>query len=187
MPREAPRSQTKVEPGHPWGPFLREIDEKLAEAIQLQCLGGFVVTKYYGQGRETSDIDCIARIGSKPIDFAGAGSDLHKKYRVFLQYVTIVTPPCDYAGRLRRMFPEAPWKHLKLFALDATDLALSKLERNLDRDREDFQLLFRAGSIDLAVLERRYYQELRPYLLGNLDWHDKTLSLWLGIAKSIQS
>jgi hypothetical protein len=86
------------------------------------------------------------------IDFAGEGSDLHKKYRVYLQYVTIVTTPCDYADRLRRMFPEAPWKHLKLFALDATDLALSKLERNFDRDREDFQLLFRAGLIDLAIL-----------------------------------
>jgi Nucleotidyltransferase of unknown function (DUF6036) len=152
----------------------------------LQCLGGFVVTQHYGQGRETSDIDCIALIGSKAIGFAGDGSDLHKKYRVYLQYVTIATPPCDYAGRLQGMFPEAPWKHLKLFALDATDLALSKLERNFDRDREDFQLLFRADLIDLAVLEKRYYEELRPYLLSNLDWHDKTLSLWLGIAKSIR-
>jgi len=186
MPREASGSQIKVAPGHPWRSFLREIDEKLPGATQLQCLGGFVVTQYYGLGRETSDIDCIAEIGSKPIDFAGEGSELHKKYRVYLQYVTIVTPPCDYGGRLQRMFPAARWKHLNLFALEATDLALSKLERNLDRDREDFQLLFRAGLIDLAALERRYYEELRPYLLGNLDWHDKTLSLWLGIAKSIQ-
>lgn len=169
------------------GPFLRDIDEKLTEAIQLQCLGGFVVAQHYGQGRETSDTDCIAVIGSKLIDFAGEGSDLYEKYRIYLQYVTIVTPPCDYADRLQRMFPNAPWKRLRLFALDATDLALTKLERNLDRDREDFQLLFRAGLIDLAVLERRYYEELRPYLLGNLDWHDKTLSLWLGIAKSIQA
>jgi len=60
------------------------------------------------------------------------------------------------------------------------------LERNFDRDREDFQFLFRAGLIDLAILERRYYEELRPYLLGNLDCHDKTLSLWLDVAKSIQ-
>jgi len=186
MPHEIPRSQTKVEPGDPWGPFLREIDEKLAEPIQLQCLGGFVVTQHYGIGRETSDIDCVAVIGDKQINFAEAGSELHRKYRVYLQYVTIATLPCDYADRLQRMFPAAPWKHLTLYALDATDLALSKLERNVDRDREDFQLLFRAGLIDLAALERRYYEELRPYLLSNLDWHDKTLSLWLGIAKSIQ-
>jgi hypothetical protein len=185
MPRESPRSQTN-EPGNPWGAFLREIDEQLTETIQLQCLGGFAVTQYYGLGRDTSDIECIAVIGSKSIDFAGFGSELHKKYRLHLQYVAIVTVPCDYAGRLRRMFPQAPWKHLRLFALDATDLALSKLERNFDRDREDFQFLFRAGLIDLTILERRYYEELRPYLLGNLDWHDKTLSLWLGIAKQIQ-
>jgi uncharacterized nucleotidyltransferase DUF6036 len=186
MPREPPRSQNNIEPDYPWGPFLREIDGKLTEAIQLQCLGGFVVTQYYGVGRETSDIDCIVVFDSKTIDFAGEGSDLHKQYRLYLQYVGIVTLPCDYATRLRRMFPEAPWKHLQLFALDATDLALSKLERNLDRDREDFQLLYRAGLIDLGVLETRYYEELRPYLLNKLDWHDKTLSLWLNIAKSIQ-
>ena len=186
MPRETPRFRTNVEPGYPWGSFLREIDEKLTEPIQLPCLGGFVITQYYGLGRETSDIGCLVLLGSKPIDFAGEGSDLHKKYRVYLQYVGIATPPCDYADRLQRMFPEARWKHLKLFALDATDLALSKLERNLDRDREDFQLLFLAGLIDLAVLERRYHEELRPHLLSKLDWHDKTLNLRLGIAKSIQ-
>ena len=186
MAHESSRSQTEIEPGNPWGAFLREIDERLTEAIQLQCLGGFVVTQYYGHGRQTSDIDCIAVIGSKPIDFAGLGSELHKKYRLYLQYVTMATTPCDYASRLRRMFPQAPWKHLKLFALDATDLALSKLERNFDRDREDFQFLFRAGVIDLTTLETRYYEELRPYLLGNLEWHDKTLNLWLGMAKQIQ-
>lgn len=185
MPHETPRLQTRVEPGYPWAPFLCDIDEKLAAPIQLQCLGGFVVTQHYGLGRETSDIDCVAVIGERQINFAEAGSDLHRKYRVYLQYVTVATLPCSYADRLQSMFPKAHWKHLQLFALDATDLALSKLERNLDRDREDFQLLFRAGLINLGVLESRYYEELRPYLLGNLDWHDKTLSLWLGIAKSI--
>jgi hypothetical protein len=185
MPREAPSSPTIVEPGYPWGSFLREIDGKLTEEIQLQCLGGFVLTQYYGIGRQTSDIDCIVVLDSKTIDFAGEGSDLHKKYRLYLQYVGIATPPCNYASRLRRMFPEAHWKHLQLFALDATDLALSKLERNLDRDREDFELLYRAGFVDLETLEKRYYEELRPYLLNKLEWHDKTLSLWLRIAKSI--
>ncbi len=80
------------------------------------------------------------------------------------------------------MFPSTDWKHLQLWALDATDLALSKLERNFDRDREDFQCLARAGLIDLAVLEKRYHDELRPYLIGNLDWHDKTLGFWLRLA-----
>jgi hypothetical protein len=71
---------------------------------------------------------------------------------------------------------------LSLFALDATDIALSKLERNVERDREDFLRLARAGYIDPQVLKDRYYEELRPYLLSRLSWHDKTLQLWLEMA-----
>jgi hypothetical protein len=80
------------------------------------------------------------------------------------------------------MFPSAPWKRLQLFALDATDVALSKLERNAERDREDVIRLARAGHIDPNVLKQRYFEELRPYLLSKVPWHDKTLDLWLEMA-----
>jgi hypothetical protein len=139
------RATAPREPSHPWGPFLDAIDQKLTEQVQLQCLGGFVVTQYYGIDRGTSDIDCIVVLGSKAIDFAGEGSDLHRRYGPYLQYVAVVTPPCDYHTRLQRMFPSTTWQHLELWALDATNLALSKLERNFDRDREDFRLLARAS------------------------------------------
>jgi hypothetical protein len=81
-----------------------------------------------------------------------------------------------------RMFPSAPWKRLQLFALDATDVALSKLERNAERDREDVIRLARAGHINPNVLKQRYFEELRPYLLSKVTWHDKTLDLWLEMA-----
>jgi hypothetical protein len=77
------------------------------------------------------------------------------------------------------VFPSVPWKRLQLFALDATDVALSKLERNAERDREDVIRLARAGHIDPIVLKQRYFEELRPYLLSQVTWHDKTLDLWL--------
>lgn len=80
------------------------------------------------------------------------------------------------------MFPSAPWGRLKLFALDATDLALSKLERNAERDREDVLRLAQAGLLDPHVIKERYYAEQRPYLLSKLPWHDKTLELWLQMA-----
>ncbi|MBS0395366.1 MAG: hypothetical protein JSR54_12110 [Proteobacteria bacterium] len=80
------------------------------------------------------------------------------------------------------MFPAAPWQRLRLRGLEATDLALSKLERNAERDREDFQRLLRAGLIDVEALRVRYDAELRPYLLNRHDWHDQTLALWLRIA-----
>ena len=61
-------------------------------------------------------------------------------------------------------------------------MALSKLERNADRDREDFLWLARAGLLDLEAFKGRYFEEVRPYLLGNVPWHDKTVELWLTMA-----
>ena len=66
--------------------------------------------------------------------------------------------------------------------MDATDVALSKLERNADRDREDVVRLARAGHLDPRVLRERYFEELRPYLLSKIPPHDKTLDLWIEMA-----
>ena len=77
------------------------------------------------------------------------------------------------------MYPNSPWNNLRLFALDPTDVALAKLERNSDRDREDLIGLARAGFIDARVLKERYFAEVRPYLLSKIEWHDRTLDLWV--------
>jgi hypothetical protein len=186
MPHESMQSATV--PLEPWRSFLSELDCLLKGTVELRCLGGFVVTQQYGLGRETSDIDFLSVIAQSPEDnietLAGLGSALHRKYRLYMQHVTVATPPADYASRMTRMFPGADWKKLRLFALDATDIALSKLERNADRDREDFVRLTRAGHIDPQNLKERYYAELRPYLLSKHTWHDKTLELWLQMVQT---
>lgn len=177
-----------MEPAHPvppepWRSFLQDFDTRLRGAVALRCLGGFVVTQQYGIGCGTSDIDFLSVTAVSAEDnvevLGGLGSDLYKKYRVYLQYVGIATPPCDYADRLQCMFPKAQWTKLQLFALDPTDLALSKLERNSDRDREDVLRLAQAGYIDCGVLKARYFEEVRPYLLNKHEWHDQTLELWI--------
>jgi hypothetical protein len=186
MPPDEVRAPAADRPAEPWGSFLRDLDELLKGTIELRCLGGFVVTQHYGVGQTTSDIDFLTIFNQSPEDdiqaLAGLGSSLNRKYGLYVQYVGVVTPPADYAARLTRMFPAAPWRRLKLFALDPIDLALSKLERNADRDRADFLALAQAGYLDRDVFERRYHDELRPYLLSKHDWHDKTLQLWLEMA-----
>jgi hypothetical protein len=92
--------------------------------------------------------------------------------------VTVATPPESYGERLVPMFPGA-WAHLRLYALEAHDLALSKLERNFERDRDDVRQLARTGHLKPAILRERYYNELRPYLLAHQSRHDLTLQLWL--------
>lgn len=84
--------------------------------------------------------------------------------------------------------PAEPWRSF-LRELDARLMgqvvALSKLERNAERDREDFLRLVRAGRVNLEAFQARYFEEVRPYLLGNLPWHDKTVELWLSMASSL--
>jgi hypothetical protein len=60
-----------------------------------------------------------------------------------------------------------------MLALDPYDLALAKLERNLDHDREDVRFLAVAIPLDPRVLRDRYLQELRPFL-GNPTRSDLT-------------
>jgi hypothetical protein len=183
MPREGERPARYDKPPEPWQSFLRELDERLTEAIELHCIGGFVVSLYYGIGRQTADIDFLNVVPWNPgVDLeaiAGRGSELHHRYSLYLQRVTIANAPEGYAARLTPMFPSAGWKRLSLLAMDAHDLALSKLERNLERDRDDVLGLAVGGLLDAETLKTRYQEELRPYLIGNVEWHDKTIQLWL--------
>ena len=165
----------------PWDSFLRDLDEKATEETRLDCMGGFVVTQLYGFSRETSDLNVLViapKEQLKPLlELARQGGELHKKHKVYLDYVGIAKVREDYEGRLAEMFPKA-YKHLRLCALDPYDLALSKLERNIQRDRDDVKHLARSVPLDLDVLKERYAKELR-WQLGNPEREDLTLKLWI--------
>ena len=89
--------------------------------------------------------------------------------------------PDQYEARLREVFG-GRWGRLQLFALDPYDVALAKLERNLQRDRDDVAYLADAVPFDLEELRRRYVDELRPYL-GRPDREDLTLALWIELVE----
>jgi hypothetical protein len=102
---------------------------------------------------------------------------LHKKHRVYLDPVTIATAPDAYRTRLRPLFAGF-WKHVRLYALDPHDLALAKLERNFERDRDDVQRLVKAGLVSRERVLSLYHEEMRPYL-SRETWHDQTIQLWI--------
>ncbi|MFB3826080.1 MAG: DUF6036 family nucleotidyltransferase [Bryobacteraceae bacterium] len=165
----------------PWGSFFAGIDEALRTPVELHCIGGFAMAMLYGLPRPTADVDCltVTPIGETAAleVIAGRGSALHNKYGIYVQHVGIVTVPENYAERLKPIFPKA-YRRLAMNGLDAHDLALSKLERNSARDREDVRYLGKAVPLDPALLESRYRLELRPYLVTP-ERHDAVLRLWL--------
>ena len=166
----------------PWHSFLTELNQAASEEVCLHCMGGFVVTQLYGLARPTADVDVLSIVPlsqrAELLQKGGKGSELHQKYRVYLDYVTVASYPSDYDERLVEMFP-GTHKRLRLFALDPYDLALTKLSRNIERDRDDVKYLARTIPFDLEVLKQRYQTEFRPYVIGDPDQHDLTLDLWI--------
>lgn len=165
----------------PWLSFLRELDQIAKSTVRLDCIGGFVVTTLYGLSRTTADIDVLEIAPRSASDafakVAMLGGPLFKKYGVYLDRVTVTQAPYEYESRLQEMFP-GTFRHLHLMALDPYDLALTKLERNIERDRRDVTFLARSIPFDLDILRERYQTELRPFL-GNPKREDLSLELWI--------
>lgn len=167
-------------PPEPWRSFFHDVDQELQAPVELHCFGGFVLIQAYGVARTTNDVDFInvLPVQHQPLSMlAGQGSPLHRKYQVYLDPVTVSIAPDSYHDRLIPLFP-GTWERIKLFALEAHDLALAKLERNYERDRDDVLQLAKSGHLNRETLQARYQDELRPYLF-NEDRHDLTLALWI--------
>lgn len=138
------------------------------------------MTQLYGFRRPTVDLDVVAiipRSEREHFEMALRGGELHKKLGVYLDIASITQLPQDYEDRLTEMY-KGLYSHLRLAAVDPYDLALSKIERNVDRDRDDMLYLARAVPFDLGLLRARYVKELRPYL-NRPEREDLTLELWI--------
>ncbi len=169
----------------PWKSFFAAIDETLNEEIRLEILGGFVITVLYDAPRTTAVVDIVSVIPNTQtrnlIEVSGFGSPLHKKHGVYLDRVGIATLPENYQDRLTEIFANS-FQNLKFLTLDPYDIALAKIERNIDRDREDVKFLAKAVPFDLRILEERYFKELRP-MLGIPEREDVTLRLWIDMSE----
>ncbi len=183
MPDKSAFAGSRESPPEPWRSFLKKLDQLVKERIDLHCVGGFAATLQFGLSRTTSDIDILPAIPREQLAeldrLGGQGSDLRQTFNVYLHPVTIATYPEDYESRLERMWPNFKLKHLRLFSLEAHDLALTKLEGNREKDRQDIEGLARAGKLDPTILRDRYVKELRPNLLSHLERHDLTMDLWV--------
>ena len=172
----------------PWKSFLRELDDAAEEETRLDCMGGFVVTQLYGFSRETADLDVLQVAPKKQrgllCELGKQGGALHKRYKVYLDHVGVAKVPEDYEERLTEMFPGV-YKRLRICALDPYDLALSKLERNIQRDRDDVKHLAKTVPLDSALLKQRYETELR-WQLGIPEREDLTMKLWMEMIVEVQ-
>ena len=165
----------------PWLSFLRDVDRALKEAVEVHCLGAFVLSVLWGLPRPTGDIDVIEirphPAGEALLRIGGQGAALADEHKLHFQRVTVAEYPEGYEGRVLDITPSG-FRRLRLKALEVHDVVLAKLSRNSPRDRADVEYLARKGVLDRRRLEERFETELRPYLL-NEKRATLTLELWL--------
>jgi hypothetical protein len=166
----------------PWNAFFTELDSKLTAEVHLHCLGGFVISVCYGLERPTNDVDFMSLHPNDQreviLGLAGEGSSLWGKHGVYLQCVTVSNLPEGYEERLIEMFPST-FRNIHLFALDPYDLALSKIDRNIQRDRDDVKHLIKTVPLKRLILQDRFERELRPIFVGDARRAELRMKLWL--------
>ena len=164
-----------------WKLFLEAVDKQLETPVTLHCIDGFVVEAVHKILRKTGDLDYILihPCGAFQTleEIAGQQSKLARKHQLYLQMVRGVADyPEDYEERLRKL--DLGLKMIQLFVLDPYDLVLSKLTRNIGRDREDVKALAQQHSLSFSVVSKRYEKEMEPWI-PNADRHHLTLyTVW---------
>lgn len=163
-----------------WKIFLEAVDKQLEIPVTLHCIGGFVVEAVHEKLRNTGDLDYISihpRGAFRTLEeIAGQKSELARRHQLYLQIVGVADYPEDYEKRLREL--DIGLKMLHLFVLDPYDLVLSKLTRNIGRDREDVKDIAQQHSLSFSIVSKRYEKEMKPWI-SNADRHHLTLyELW---------
>ncbi len=163
----------------PWHQFVVDVDRSLSDAVELHCVGGFVLTAVHGVPRTTADLDYISAIPRQCVEeldrIAGRDSALAKKHKVFLQAVGGVGDwPEDYESRLTTL--PLGLKKLTLRILDPYDLILSKLTRNSPKDMEDVKALTQKLELKFDVLRNRFLTEMS--WVPNRVRHEQTLEVF---------
>jgi Nucleotidyltransferase of unknown function (DUF6036) len=164
----------------PWHEFLADVDAFLSESCELHCIGGFAVVAAYGLPRRTNDLDYYCLVPQHCTDeleqIAGEGSSLARKHKVHVHHAGIASLPESYEERMTELFA-GQFKNLRLFVLDPYDLVLSKLSRNVERDREDVAYIAKTQHLKADVLRERYKREFLS--IGPSERDDNTLKFWI--------
>jgi hypothetical protein len=89
---------------------------------------------------------------SRLFEIGKQGGALHNRRKAYLDHLGVTKVPEDYEDRLAECFLPYERLRLRICALNPYDLALFKLERNIQRDRDGVRHLERTIPLDVENL-----------------------------------
>jgi hypothetical protein len=158
-------------PPEPWRSLLHELDAAAARPVDLVCIGGFVLTAVYDAPRTTADLDVLPAVNDSRaeaiLQLARRDGDLHRRFGVYIDPVTVVTPLENFEARLGEVFGGA-FRRIRLLAPGRREMACA---------------ISQARPCGVA----QALHELRPYETGPDQRHDLTMELWVEMIEEVRS
>lgn len=136
--------------------FLQSLDERIAESRTLVVIGGAAAALAYGIARATIDIDTITDISDLEAALERARDDTGLD--VPLQTVGVHDAPYCFEDRL--VLLELGLSKLRIVVPEKHDLALMKVVRGQDNDREAIQQIAERVGLDERTLVDRFKHEM---------------------------
>ncbi|PIP82624.1 MAG: hypothetical protein CO113_15685 [Elusimicrobia bacterium CG_4_9_14_3_um_filter_62_55] len=149
--------------------FLRDIDGRWKPEgegkITLQVLGSCALMLQADYERGTKDGDVLetgqltAPIKRRLSDLAGAGTDLHKRHRLYIDFVPAGLPFLPQRPDFHPAKSLADLRRFRVEVLDAADVVVSKLKRFKPDDIKDIRaMVVECGLVDHARLLERFHR-----------------------------
>ncbi len=125
--------------------LFTRIDGRLSKSINIFLIGGASAILGYNTTKETNDVDVDGEI---PAEFEKAFTEEAKalNLELHLSSVGVFSPPEGY--RERAKFEDFPRKKLRIWSLDQYDLAISKIDRGIEKDYADIARVHKKAPYD---------------------------------------
>ncbi len=145
--------------------YLIDLDQQWSwlqqDRITLNVIGSGALFLQTSYERGTKDADVFELNPPSPEEeqrlrsFAGRGTELHKKHRMYLDIVHARVP---YVPRVPIFHEQTDLflKNFQVFALDVVDVVVSKLKPFRPNDREDIAAMVKGGFVDHQKLVERF-------------------------------
>jgi hypothetical protein len=185
--------------------FLTAIDERWTPSpsdppkTRLRIIGcsALLLQTDYARGTKDSDVlesaDLPALTKARLLELAGVGTDLHARYKHFLEFVPGGLP---FLRQIPRWHPRAgrsaPLQHFEIEVLDVVDVVVSKLKRLHADDASDIEAMVERGLVAHASALECFREAVEFHALGagaddlercreNFHWLERDV---LGVAET---
>lgn len=146
--------------------LFKNIDAKLQKQIDLFVIGGVSAVLGYNVTKITDDVDIDGKVDSE-LDTLFNQEAKKLNLDLYLSSKGVFFPPEDY--RSRAHFTDYPKNKLRVWFLNQYDLAISKIDRGLDKDYDDIKRVHEKSPFDRNQLINLFNDEyINVVATGNL-------------------